>query len=199
MVDSSADASLGKSARRIRSGSGSVGIVPGGRTGRTLCLVTLSTSAPRLRTAALILLLDLLIVPLNPNGLRMFSYPIETLRSAAMQSYIAEWASPNFHHAEYWPFLLIVLGTFAALSWSRRQAAPARPASVGSQPVRWPLRHPYDAVVRSDRSAARLPTARGMGREPIAGIASAAGVSPHCSTERSCWRWPSLPASIPPR
>jgi hypothetical protein len=80
--------------------------------------------APRLRIAALILLLDLLIVPLNPNSLRMFSYPVETLRSAAMQNYIAEWASPNFHHAEYWPFLLVVLGTFAALSWSRRAVRP---------------------------------------------------------------------------
>jgi len=81
-------------------------------------------SASRLRTAAFILLLDLLIVPLNPNGLRMFAYPVETLRSAAMQNYIAEWASPNFHHAEYWPFLLIVLGTFAALGWFRHQARP---------------------------------------------------------------------------
>src|SRR5437660_5841089 len=81
-------------------------------------------STPRLRSAALVLLLDLLIVPLNPNGLRMFSYPIATLRSAAMQNYIAEWASPNFHHAEYWPFLLVVLGTFAALSWSRAQVRP---------------------------------------------------------------------------
>jgi hypothetical protein len=81
-------------------------------------------SAPHLRFAALILLLDLLIVPLNPNGARMFSYPVETLRSAAMQRYIAEWASPNFHHAEYWPFLLVVLGTFAALGWSRRDMRP---------------------------------------------------------------------------
>jgi hypothetical protein len=81
-------------------------------------------NATRLRFAALILLLDLLIVPLNPNGLRMFSYPIETLRSAAMQNYIAEWASPNFHHAEYWPFLLVVVGTFAILSWSRLRVRP---------------------------------------------------------------------------
>jgi hypothetical protein len=80
--------------------------------------------AARMRTAALILLLDLLIVPLNPNGVRMFSYPIETLRSTAMQNYITEWASPNFHHAEYWPFLLIVLCTFAILGWSRRQVRP---------------------------------------------------------------------------
>jgi hypothetical protein len=76
-------------------------------------------TTPRLRTAAFVLLLDGLLVPLNPNGLQMFSYPIETLRSKAMQNYIAEWASPNFHHAEYWPFLLIVLATFAALGWSR--------------------------------------------------------------------------------
>jgi hypothetical protein len=81
-------------------------------------------SASRLRIAALIFLLDLLIVPLNPNGLRMFSYPIATLRSTAMQSYITEWASPNFHHAEYWPFLLVVLGTFATLGWSRREVRP---------------------------------------------------------------------------
>jgi hypothetical protein len=78
-------------------------------------------TTPRLRIAAVILLLDLLIVPLNPNGLRMFSYPIETLRSTAMQNYIAEWASPNFHQPEYWPFLLIALSTFAAMSWCPRK------------------------------------------------------------------------------
>ena len=81
-------------------------------------------NSPRLRTTAFILLLDLLIVPLNPNGLRLFFYPIETLRSAAMQNYIAEWASPNFHHSEYWPFLIVVMGTFAALTWSRIQMRP---------------------------------------------------------------------------
>jgi len=80
--------------------------------------------AKRMRTAAFILLLDLLLVPLNPNGMRMFFYPVETLRSSAMQSYIAEWASPNFHHAEYWPFLLLILATFAALGWSRRGVRP---------------------------------------------------------------------------
>jgi hypothetical protein len=88
----------------------------------------LGWSSPRsgrhLKTAALILVFDLLLVPLNPSGLRMFWYPIQTLRSAAMQNYIAEWASPNFHHAEYWPFLVVVLGTFAALSWSGNRVRP---------------------------------------------------------------------------
>jgi hypothetical protein len=70
------------------------------------------------RTAAFIFLLDLCIVPLNPNGAQMYVYPIETLRSAAMQSYIVEWASPNFHRAEYWPFLLIALAVIVVLAWS---------------------------------------------------------------------------------
>lgn len=68
------------------------------------------------RTAWLILVLDLLVVPLNPNGLKLFWYPIQTLRSSAMQTYIAEWASPNFHRPEYWPFLVILLTLFAVLS-----------------------------------------------------------------------------------
>jgi len=84
-------------------------------------------SAKHLRMQAWILLLDLLIVPVNPNGLRMFVYPVETLRSTAMQKYIAEWASPNFHRAEYWLFLLLVLATFAAISWSR---VPLRPRDL---------------------------------------------------------------------
>ncbi|HEY1659038.1 MAG TPA: hypothetical protein VGG14_11875 [Candidatus Sulfotelmatobacter sp.] len=72
-----------------------------------------------LHPAALVFGIDILIVPLNPNGLRMYSYPFETLRSSAMQNYIAEWASPNFHRAEYLPFLLLVLATFVALACSR--------------------------------------------------------------------------------
>ena len=113
-----------------------------------------------LRFAALIFLLDVLIVPLNPNGLRMFSYPIETLRSPAMQKYIAEWASPNFHHAEYWPFLLVVLTTFAALSWSRLRAATPRLASVARQFVRRPRLDPPDTAVRTDRGPAGRHAAR---------------------------------------
>ncbi len=77
--------------------------------------------------SASILVLDLLLVPLNPNGTRLFSYPIETLRSTTMQNYIVEWASPNFHRSEYWPFLLIVLATFATLSFSR---IPVRPRDL---------------------------------------------------------------------
>jgi hypothetical protein len=75
-----------------------------------------SSTRLSIRPALLILVLDFLLVPFNPNGARLFWYPIQTLRSSAMQTYIAEWASPNFHRPEYWTFLLLILATFAMVS-----------------------------------------------------------------------------------
>jgi hypothetical protein len=75
-----------------------------------------SPSNPAWLLAVLVFVIDLLLVPLNPNGLHLYSYPFETLHSAAMQNYIAEWASPNFHRAEYWPFLLLVVAILAILA-----------------------------------------------------------------------------------
>lgn len=73
---------------------------------------------PSWRTFAIVLLCDLALVSLNPNGFRLIPYAWQTLRSPAMQTYIAEWASPNFHHAEHWPLMFIILLTFATLFFS---------------------------------------------------------------------------------
>jgi hypothetical protein len=77
------------------------------------------TSDLRLRALAATLLLNLLVVPLNPYGVRMYSYPLETLRSKPMQNYIAEWASPNFHRLDYFPLLILLLVTVGVLTWSK--------------------------------------------------------------------------------
>lgn len=82
------------------------------------------SNSARLRALAITLLLDLLLVPLNPNGAKMYFYPVDTLRSDAMLKYIAEWASPNFHHADYIPFLFLLLATMAMLAWSRLRVKP---------------------------------------------------------------------------
>jgi hypothetical protein len=79
----------------------------------------LQSSKVSWRMPLLIFLLDLLLVLLNPNGAGMYSYPVETLRSATMQNYILEWASPNFHSAEYWPFLLLILSTLVVIAQAR--------------------------------------------------------------------------------
>ena len=65
------------------------------------------------------------MVPLNPNGFRMFSYPFETLRSPSMAQFIQEWASPNFHEVTFLPlalFIFLLLGAFA-LSPKRARAS----------------------------------------------------------------------------
>jgi hypothetical protein len=57
----------------------------------------------------------------NPNGWRILVYPFETLGSGAMQRYIQEWASPDFHRPEYWPLALLLLGGMATLALSARK------------------------------------------------------------------------------
>jgi hypothetical protein len=56
---------------------------------------------------------------LNPNGYRLWIYPFETLTSNAMQSYIQEWHSPDFHASEFWPFGLLLLVGVIGISQAR--------------------------------------------------------------------------------
>ncbi len=66
------------------------------------------------RTMALVLVLCLLVVPLNPNGATMYVYPFETLTSRTMQAYIQEWFSPDFHLIQFQPFAWLILATLGA-------------------------------------------------------------------------------------
>src|SRR4030095_13849762 len=61
-----------------------------------------------LRTPALLLVACTAVVPVNPNGLRMFSYPLETLTSPAMFAYNKGRASPNFHEVTFLPVVLLL-------------------------------------------------------------------------------------------
>ena len=75
----------------------------------------------RVRNLGLSLLACVLLSLLNPNGPKMLWYPFETLGSSAMQQYIQEWASPDFHRPEYWPTIALLFGSVAALVFSRRE------------------------------------------------------------------------------
>jgi hypothetical protein len=78
--------------------------------------------SPRgLARLALVLGLMLLVIPLNPNGVRLYTYPFETLNDPIMQSQIAEWQSPDFHRLDMQPFAWLILATFAALAYTRRR------------------------------------------------------------------------------
>ena len=69
----------------------------------------------------IVLVICTAVVPLNPNGLRMFSYPYETLTSPSMAAFIQEWASPDFHKVTYLPLAIFLLSTFAAMALSPKR------------------------------------------------------------------------------
>jgi hypothetical protein len=143
-------------------------------------------NSAHLRALAVTFLFDLLLVPLNPNGAKMYLYPVETLRSKAMQDFIAEWASPNFHHAAYLPFLLLLLAITASLAWSRLRARPrdilllmastfAALASIRMIPffvlIAVPmLSRPVESWARTDQSQPVQPRGGWRGPMPHAGM-----------------------------
>jgi hypothetical protein len=50
----------------------------------------------------------------NPNGFHILIYPFQTLTDQAMQQFLQEWFSPDFHQLEWQPFayyLLVFIGT----------------------------------------------------------------------------------------
>jgi hypothetical protein len=75
----------------------------------------------KLRPLALAGVVCAALVAVNPSGLKLYAYPLETLRSPAMQKFIEEWFSPNFHlgHAQPFAALLLLLLAFLALSPQR--------------------------------------------------------------------------------
>jgi len=52
---------------------------------------------------------SLVAATLNPNGLAIFKYPFATLSSQAMQRYLVEWLSPDFHELTWLPLALLIM------------------------------------------------------------------------------------------
>jgi hypothetical protein len=84
-------------------------------------LLPRAPAPPLLRSLALVFLACVAVVPLNPNGATMYVYPLETLTSRAMQAYIQEWFSPDFHLVEFQPFAWLLLATLAAMGLSGKR------------------------------------------------------------------------------
>ena len=71
---------------------------------------------PIILRVMLLLFVCLLLVPLNPSGAQLYRYPLDTLRSSGMRSFIGEWRSPDFHAGLYRPLLLVWLLLLTALA-----------------------------------------------------------------------------------
>lgn len=77
-----------------------------------------------LRPIGLVLIVCIAAVSVNPNGLRLYSYPFETLTSRTMMQYIQEWRSPDFHEPMFQALSLMILLTFSALALSKKRPRP---------------------------------------------------------------------------
>ena len=86
--------------------------------------ISWSEVAKQLKRLSLVTLACLAVVPLNPNAGKMYTYPFETLRSLAMQRFIDEWLSPNFHQRRQLPLLFMILAILAAIALSKRRLWP---------------------------------------------------------------------------
>lgn len=67
----------------------------------------------------LVTLACMTIVPLNPSGAELYRYPLDTLRSHGMRTYIVEWFSPDFHRPLYFPLLLVFILLIVSFAVSR--------------------------------------------------------------------------------
>ena len=69
-------------------------------------------------------LLCALAVSINPHGPQMLLYPFKTVSIQVLQDYIQEWQSPDFHQAQVFPFLLMIMLVIGTLSGSHRKVRP---------------------------------------------------------------------------
>jgi hypothetical protein len=85
------------------------------------------------RTQRLILVwfLSIVAVAINPNGLRLYSYPLETLRSRSMMQYIQEWRPPDFQDPMFLGLIVLIVVMLCTLAVSGKRALPSELLILG--------------------------------------------------------------------
>jgi hypothetical protein len=78
-------------------------------------------SWPQVKQLILWSLISVFALLLNPNGLNIWKIPFQTVEVSALQQFIEEWASPDFHQLYQQPFLWLLFGILAAVGLSRRR------------------------------------------------------------------------------
>lgn len=57
----------------------------------------------------------------NPNGFDIWRIPFQTVEVSALQQFVQEWASPDFHELFQQPFLWLLFAILASVAFSRRR------------------------------------------------------------------------------
>ena len=66
-------------------------------------------------------IVSVIVLVLNPNTTRMWTYYLDTVKVGVLQDFIQEWQSPNFHPLHTQPFVWLLLLTLAAVGLSGRR------------------------------------------------------------------------------
>ena len=61
----------------------------------------------------------------NPNGIRILTYPFQTLTSPSMQQFIQEWFSPDFHQIIWQPLAWLILALVGVGMVNKKSVSPA--------------------------------------------------------------------------
>ncbi len=91
--------------------------------GSRLRISRLESPTGAVRRLLLIGALLLAAILINPSGMAMYTYAFKTVGIGALQDYIQEWQSPNFHLLHVQPFAWLLLLTFGVVGASRRRLA----------------------------------------------------------------------------
>lgn len=65
--------------------------------------------------------LMILAICINPAGPKMLLYPFETVSITALQDFIQEWQSPDFHLLHVQPFAWLIIIAFGIFGYSKKQ------------------------------------------------------------------------------
>ncbi len=63
----------------------------------------------QIRKVALVTLVGMAVLSINPYGPRMILYPFQTAGIQVLNLFIQEWQSPDFKNPQTWPFVLILV------------------------------------------------------------------------------------------
>lgn len=67
-----------------------------------------------------VIISSIFAILINPSGARLVAYPFQTLTDSAMQTYISEWFSPDFHLLIWQPFAFLILVLIGAGMFGNR-------------------------------------------------------------------------------
>lgn len=74
-----------------------------------------------IRKLVIVTLVSVAALVINPYGLQMLGVPFQTVSIGALQNFIQEWNSPNFHERQTWPFVALLLAILGAVGASSKR------------------------------------------------------------------------------